>query len=137
MVTAQLGSAGLLGMVTWPPGGLRTLKVFTRSFGVGRFSVGTLLGALSAHPAIGSPFAPPALPSCLPSPALTQKNVLRAAEPGEFVSQPAPDEIRNNSLLDNSPLGLVIDFLPSYPQLCPALPVSAGLFILMLGLLIA
>lgn len=89
--------------------------------------------ALDALSAIGSPSAPPALPS----PALTQKNVLRAAEPGEFVSQPAPDGIRKSALLDNFPLGLVIDFLPSYPQLCPALPVSAGLFILMLGLLIA
>lgn len=62
----------------------------------------------------------PALLPAQPSPALTQKNVLRA-EPGEFVSQPAPDGIRNNSLLDNSPLGLVIDFLPSLP---PALSCS-------------
>lgn len=35
---------GLLGTVTWPPAGLRTLTVFTRSCGVGRCSVGTLLG---------------------------------------------------------------------------------------------
>lgn len=67
MVTAQLGSARLLGMVTWPPGGLRTLKVFTRSCGVGRFSVGTLLGALSATQPLVLPLllqpCPPACPA--------------------------------------------------------------------------
>lgn len=81
------------------------------------------------------PSAPPALPaparlcwevSC--DPEKRALGALRVAEPGEFVSQAASDGIRNNSLLDNSALGLVIDFLPSDPQLSPPRPVSAGLF---------
>lgn len=37
----------------------------------------------------------------------------RALGAPEFVPQKDADGIRNNSLLDNSPLGLVIDFLPA------------------------
>lgn len=84
------------------------------------------------------PSAPPALPP-LPAPARLcwevsrdpEKRALgasRVAEPREFVSQAVSDGIRNKSLLDNSALGLPIDFLPSDPQLSPPRPGSAGLF---------